>query len=224
MPLGALLLFAASLALAPVTESDLFFRLAAGREILARHALPSHNLFSFTAPDFPDLDASWLFEVGAALLFRHGGFPVVVIAKTVVVLVTAAAAFALCRRRGAGPVSSALAVAAALLGHAGTVGRATSHLLVRRRDRPLARAGADRAWPGHRASGGRAARGRRALGEPARRRLRRAAAAGAVCARRRDRSPARAGGDRGARCRWRRRARCWRRRSAPGSFATSRCT
>jgi hypothetical protein len=114
VPLGALLLFAASLALAPVTESDLFFRLAAGREILARHALPSHNLFSFTAPDFPDLDASWLFEVGAALLFRGGGFPVVVVAKTVVVLATAAAAFALCRRRGASPVSSALAVAAAL--------------------------------------------------------------------------------------------------------------
>ena len=64
-----------------MTESDLFFRLAAGREILARHALPSHNLFSFTAPDFPDLDASWLFEVGAALLFRLGGFPGVVVAK-----------------------------------------------------------------------------------------------------------------------------------------------
>jgi len=114
VPLGALLFFAASLALAPMTESDLFFRLAAGREILARHTLPSHNLYSFTAPDFPDLDASWLFEVGAALVFRHGGFPGVVIAKSVVVVAIAAAAYALCRRRGAGPVSSALAVAAAL--------------------------------------------------------------------------------------------------------------
>jgi hypothetical protein len=114
VPLGALLFFAASLALAPMTESDLFFRLAAGREILARHALPSHNLFSFTAPGYPDLDASWLFEVGAALIFRRGGFPGLVVAKSAVVVAIAAAAFTLCRRRGAGPVSSALAVAAAL--------------------------------------------------------------------------------------------------------------
>ena len=91
----ALLVFAASLALAPMTESDLFFRLAAGREILARHALPAHNLYSFTAPDFPDLDASWLFEVGAALVFRRGGFSGVVIAKAIVVVATAAAAFTL---------------------------------------------------------------------------------------------------------------------------------
>ena len=114
LPIGALLFFAASLALAPMTESDLFFRLAAGREILAHHALPAHNLFSFTAPDFPDLDASWLFEVGAALLFRLGGFPAVVVAKAVLVVAVAAAAFALCRRRGAGAVSASLAVAAAL--------------------------------------------------------------------------------------------------------------
>ncbi len=97
-----------------MTESDLFFRLAAGREILARHALPSHNLYSFSAPDFPDLDASWLFEVGAALVFRLGGFSALVIAKTVVVAAAVAAAFVLCRRRGAGVVAAALAVAAAL--------------------------------------------------------------------------------------------------------------
>jgi hypothetical protein len=110
---GALLFFVASLALAPMTESDLFFRLAAGREILAHHALPAHNLFSFTAPDFPDLDASWLFEVGAALLYRLGGFPALVLAKAVVVVATAAAAFAVCRRRGAGAVSASVAVGAA---------------------------------------------------------------------------------------------------------------
>jgi hypothetical protein len=114
LPLGALLFFATSLALSPMTESDLFFRLAAGREILAHHALPAHNLFSFTAPDFPDLDASWLFEVGAALLFRLGGFPALVLAKAVVVVATAAAAFGVCRRRGAGAVSASLVVAAAL--------------------------------------------------------------------------------------------------------------
>ncbi|HET6149799.1 MAG TPA: hypothetical protein VFH68_19830 [Polyangia bacterium] len=112
---AALLVFAAGLALAPMTESDLFFRLAAGREILAHHAIPARNLFSFTAPDFPDLDASWLFEVGAAALFRAGGFPAVVIGKALCVAATAALAFRLGRRRGAGPVAAALAVAAALV-------------------------------------------------------------------------------------------------------------
>jgi hypothetical protein len=114
LPLGALLIFAAGTALFPMTESDLFFRLAAGREILARHAIPSTNLFSFTHPDFPDLDASWLFEVAAAALFRAGGFAGLVIAKAAVVVGIAAAAFWLCRRRGAGPLASALAVAGAL--------------------------------------------------------------------------------------------------------------
>ena len=114
LPLLALAILAASLALVPMDESDLFFRLAAGREILAHRAIPAQNLFSFTAPAFPDLDASWLFEVGAALLFRAGGFPGIVVAKALVVAAIAAAAFVLCRRRGAGPVASALAVAAAL--------------------------------------------------------------------------------------------------------------
>src|SRR5438132_942650 len=49
-----------------MAESDLFFRIKAGQEILARHGLPGRNLFSFTYPDAPGVDAAWLFEVGAA--------------------------------------------------------------------------------------------------------------------------------------------------------------
>src|SRR5882672_3314173 len=109
--LAALLVFAAAQALAPMTESDLFFRLAAGREILAHHAIPTRNLFSFMAPDFPDLDASWLFEVAALALYRIGGFSAVVVGKALIVTATAGLAFRLCRRRGAGPVAAALAVA-----------------------------------------------------------------------------------------------------------------
>ena len=113
LPLGALLVFVAGLSLHPMAESDLFFRIKAGEEILRRHGLPGRNLFSFTYPDYPDLDASWLFEIGAALLHRRGGFPAIVVAKTVVLLATFAAAYGLCRRRGAGRVASALALAAA---------------------------------------------------------------------------------------------------------------
>jgi hypothetical protein len=114
-PLLALLLFVAGLSLRPMAESDLFFRIKAGEEILARHALPGRNLFSFTYPDYPDLDASWLFEVAVAALYRLGGFPAVVVAKTVFLVATFAAAYALCRRRGAGAAASALALAAAAL-------------------------------------------------------------------------------------------------------------
>ena len=56
-PLIALLAFVAQLSLRPMAETDLFFRIKAGQEILARHGLPGRNLFSFTYPDYPDLDA-----------------------------------------------------------------------------------------------------------------------------------------------------------------------
>lgn len=110
---AALLAFVASLSLRPMAESDLFFHLKAGQEILLRHGLPRCNLFSFTYPDYPDLDASWLAEVAAALVYRLGGFPGVVVAKTLVLL----AAFGWCARlavrRGAAPAAALAAVAAA---------------------------------------------------------------------------------------------------------------
>ncbi len=75
--------------------------------------MPGRNLFSFTFPDHPDVDAAWLFEVGAAALYARGGFPAVVLAKTAVLLAAFGLAFALCRRRGAGPAAAALALGAA---------------------------------------------------------------------------------------------------------------
>jgi hypothetical protein len=105
--------FVAGLALGPMAESDLFFRVEAGRQILARHGLPGVNLYSFTYPEHPDVDTSWLFEVAAAALHARGGFSAVVVAKAAVLAATFAAAFGVCLRRGAGPASSALALAAA---------------------------------------------------------------------------------------------------------------
>ena len=112
-PVVALLLFVAGLSLRPMAESDLFFRIKAGEEIRARHALPGRNLYSFTFPDHPDIDTAWLFEVGVATLYAGGGFEAIVVAKTLLLVAVFAAAFALCRRRGAGPVASALVLAAA---------------------------------------------------------------------------------------------------------------
>ena len=103
-PLVALLALVAEQSLRPMAESDLFFRIKAGQEILTGHGLPGRNLFSFTYPDYPDVDAAWLFEVGAAALHARGGFPAIVIAKTTVLLAAFALAFWLCRRRGAKPL------------------------------------------------------------------------------------------------------------------------
>jgi len=111
--LGASLVLVASLCLQPVTESDLFFRLKVGQQILADHHLMVRNMFSFTAPDHPDLDLAWLFEVAAALAFRAGGFPAVVWLKTGLVVLALAVAFVACRRRGASPLVAALVVAGA---------------------------------------------------------------------------------------------------------------
>lgn len=115
MALAGLLVFVAGLCLCPVQETDLFFRLASGEQFLRTGALVHHNLFSFTYPDAPYLDSAWLFDTAAALVFRAGGFPAVVIGKTLVVLLIAALAYGICRRQGASAFASALVLALAFL-------------------------------------------------------------------------------------------------------------
>jgi hypothetical protein len=111
MALAGLLVFVAGLCLGPVQETDLFFRLAAGGEFLRTGALVHRNLFSFTFPDQPYLDSAWLFDVAAAMLYRLGGFPALVLGKTIVVLAIVFVAYRLCRRRGAGTMASTVVLA-----------------------------------------------------------------------------------------------------------------
>jgi hypothetical protein len=113
LPLAALLVFTAGLALRPMAETDLFFHLKAGQEILRRQGLPGRNLFSFTYPDYPDIDTSWLSEVAAALVFAVAGFPGVVVAKTLVLLAAFGGGWWVAVKRGAGPAVAACALAAA---------------------------------------------------------------------------------------------------------------
>jgi tetratricopeptide (TPR) repeat protein len=113
MVLLGLVLFVAGLCLVPLQETDLFFRLANGQEILRTGHVPGRNLFSFTFPDQPYLDSAWLFDVAMAGLHRLGGFPAVVVGKTAIVVTTFVAAYLLFRRRGAGRIATALVLAAA---------------------------------------------------------------------------------------------------------------
>ena len=74
MALLGLVLFVAGLCLVPLQETDLFFRLANGQEILRTGRVPAHNLFSFTFPKQPYLDSAWLFDVATAWLLSPGRF------------------------------------------------------------------------------------------------------------------------------------------------------
>ena len=115
MALAGLLVFLAGLCLGPVVETDLFFRLAAGEQFLRTGRIVHENLFSFTFPDAPYLDPAWLFDAGAAVVFRLGGFPAVVLAKALLLLGLAALAYRLCRRGGASPLAAVLTLTLAFL-------------------------------------------------------------------------------------------------------------
>lgn len=115
MPLTALLLVVAGLCLAPVEETDLFFRMAAGEQFLRTGHVLHHNLFSFTYPDAPYLDSAWLFDAGVAGLFRLGSFPAIVLGKTALLLGLAVAAYRVCRAGGASALLSAAVLAVAFL-------------------------------------------------------------------------------------------------------------
>jgi tetratricopeptide (TPR) repeat protein len=111
---AATLAWAAHRALFPLAETDLFFHLKLGELIVARHAIPFRNLFSFTYPAHPDPDLAWAFQVTVALLYRAGGFAAIVVGKTVAVTVAVGLLWAACRRRGASALATALALTAAV--------------------------------------------------------------------------------------------------------------
>jgi hypothetical protein len=68
-----LALAAAVAAIKPVADPDVWWVAAAGREILARHAVPTENLFSFVEPSHPWVMHEWLFgPLYARILERFG--------------------------------------------------------------------------------------------------------------------------------------------------------
>jgi hypothetical protein len=110
---GALLVFVAGRCLVPMDETDLFFNLRLGEIVLATHAVPRTNLLAFTAPDAPDVNLAWLFQVVLALAYRAGGVAGTVLLKTAFVVATFAALYRVALRRGARPAAAAAALALA---------------------------------------------------------------------------------------------------------------
>lgn len=48
----------------PISDGDIFWHLAAGREIVRTHAVPHLDPFAFTSRELPWIDLHWLFQVG----------------------------------------------------------------------------------------------------------------------------------------------------------------
>ena len=88
--------------LAPVADGDIFWHLAAGREMVATRALLHTDPFSVSAAGRPWPDVHWLFQLGAYAVYVLGGLRGLVLVKSLVVAAGAAVLYAAVGRRGRG--------------------------------------------------------------------------------------------------------------------------
>ena len=68
-----------------ITDGDIFWHLAAGREIIARRAILFTDPFAYTLPAQPWIDVHWLFQVIVYLFERTGGLRLLLAVKMAVV-------------------------------------------------------------------------------------------------------------------------------------------
>jgi hypothetical protein len=74
-------------AIQPVTDPDFWWHVTTGNWILSHHAVPRHDLYTFTVPDHRWITHEWLSEVLLSALYAAGRLPLV---SLVFGLVTAA--------------------------------------------------------------------------------------------------------------------------------------
>ncbi len=87
---------------------DLAYHLRAGSEILATHALPRVDTFTFAAGGTRWVDQQWGAQVVMAFVNAHGGFASLLLMRAILVSGTAWLVFRACRARGAQPPVAAL--------------------------------------------------------------------------------------------------------------------
>jgi hypothetical protein len=76
-------------------DGDTGWHVRTGQWILAHHAVPHKDLFSFTKPDAPWFAWEWLSDVTFAWLHMHGGLASVVVASILLICLTSALLFQL---------------------------------------------------------------------------------------------------------------------------------
>ena len=91
-----------ALLLPKLSTIDLAYQIRAGDIMLRTHHLLSTDVFTFTAGGQPWLNQQWGAQVLFAVLYRMGGWPLLILARAVLAGGVAAFVFLACRARGAG--------------------------------------------------------------------------------------------------------------------------
>jgi len=102
-------------ALRPIWNIDVGWHLAVGRWILGEGRLPDRDLWSAADPAAPWRSFQWLWQVGAAALERAGGVGLLRAAHALWVAASFGLGWVLLRRRGVGPATALLVLAALLV-------------------------------------------------------------------------------------------------------------
>jgi hypothetical protein len=111
---AALVVGAFLIALGPISDGDIYWHLAAGREMAARHALLRTDPFTLSAAGRPWIDVHWLFQLGAWTAYRLVGLRGLAVGKAVLVAGTAFILLRTAERMG-GRTARALGAAALLV-------------------------------------------------------------------------------------------------------------
>lgn len=91
-------------ALGPVSDGDVYWHLAAGREMVRRHALLRVDPFTLSAAGRPWVDVHWLFQLAAFGVYAVGGLLGLTMVKATVVAGAAVGATSMAGRAG-GPAA-----------------------------------------------------------------------------------------------------------------------
>ncbi len=84
--LGALLFLGAfTLGLTAIADGDIWWHLAAGREMVRTRSLLYTDPFSVSAGGRPWVDVHWLFQLGVYAVYRVGGLGALVVAKSLLI-------------------------------------------------------------------------------------------------------------------------------------------
>lgn len=103
VPVFVLAVAAAAAALYPSGDPDVFFHLAAGRQIVESGGLPDLEPFCYPAEGRPFVNHEWLFDVALWAAYAAGGDSGVVLFKSLLAAVLFALVARVGRRLGAGP-------------------------------------------------------------------------------------------------------------------------
>jgi hypothetical protein len=98
-------------AFGPVSDGDIYWHLAAGREMVRRHALLRADPFTLSAAGRPWVDVHWLFQLGAYAVHRVAGLVGLTAVKAALVAAGAVGATRVAEEVGGARARAACAVA-----------------------------------------------------------------------------------------------------------------